>query len=57
MLSGYKTYIVGALMVLNGAAALIGVAPEGIDVSDPLRMIMEGVGFITIRLGITKVSA
>lgn len=42
LLAGYKTYIVGALMIVLGLL-------QGDN-----QMILEGLGFITLRIGIKK---
>ena len=43
--SGYKTYIIGALLILAGA----------LDNWD-YEMILEGIGFITLRAGVSKMN-
>ena len=62
-LSGRKTYIIMALMVLNGIYALIfgGTptfdSPAAVSESEALRQIFEGLGFGTVRAGIAKVNS
>lgn len=41
-LSGYKTYIVGAAMIILGIY------------NSDMKMVMEGLGLITLRQGIAK---
>lgn len=41
-LKGYKTYIVGTLMIILGL------------LTSNTEMILEGIGFITLRAGISK---
>ncbi len=60
-LSGKKTYLVGLVMIVNGAYALLfGEAPTfgnptaGIAPDAALQMIAEGIGFMTVRAGISK---
>ena len=51
MLSGKKTYLIGALMVLYG----VGMFFLGeISQSEAATLAMEGLGFIAVRLGIKK---
>jgi len=52
-LSGKKTNIVGAVMVLY---AIASVWNGTMSVDDAVRMIGEGSGFITIRAAIAKVN-
>ena len=62
-LAGRKTYIIMALMVLNGLYALIfgGTPtfdnPTAVSESESLRQIFEGLGFGTVRAGIAKVNS
>lgn len=62
-LSGRKTYIVMALMILNGVYALIfgGTPtfdnPTAVSESEAMRQIFEGLGFGTVRAGIAKVNS
>ena len=52
-LTGYKTFAIGALLILLGASAMIGLQVPGVplDPSAGLGMIMSGIGLITGRVG------
>ncbi len=56
-LPGKKTYVTGLIMVAIGA--LSGLFPEylpaGIVVDNPAQLLLEGIGFITVRKGIANV--
>lgn len=56
VLSGYKTYIVGAMVVLIGVIeGLLGMDIPGANVgNDWMMYILSGVGLNTLRLGIKK---
>lgn len=59
---GKKTYSVGILMVVLGVAQFMGWLPaETMDttalISDPLTMIMNGLGLGGLRAGVAKVFA
>jgi len=62
-LRGRKTYIIMALMVLNGIYALAfgGTPtfdnPTAVSESEAMRQIFEGLGFGTVRAGIAKVNS
>lgn len=49
MLSGYKTYIVGGAMIVYGLALIV----TG-DVEQGVARLMEGLGLVTLRSGISK---
>ena len=54
-LTGYKTYIMGALMVLVAAAAMFGITLPGFEQIDAGQMIMEAFGLIFLRKGIASI--
>lgn len=52
-LAGKKTYITGAFMILIGVAqASIGLAIPGFDPANAGQLLFEGIGLLTLRLGI-----
>ena len=59
-LAGKKTYLVGLMMILQGLYGLaMGTTatfdnPMPIPEHDSMMMILEGLGFGTVRAGITK---
>jgi hypothetical protein len=52
-LQGYKTYVIGIIMILTGAAELIGwdVAPN-VDVTSAWQYIMNGLAFMSLRAAV-----
>jgi hypothetical protein len=50
-LSGYKTYITAALMILMAVAELTGFAGAIPGADDPMTLIMGGIGLIFARGG------
>jgi hypothetical protein len=52
-LEGYKTYIIGIIMILTGAAELIGfdVAPN-VDPMSAWQYIMNGLAFMSLRAAV-----
>ena len=52
MLTGYKTYIVGALIGLITAAETVGLVPS--EMASMIRDFLYGLGFVTLRAGIKK---
>ena len=52
MLSGYKTYIVAALMLLIGIAGLLGIDIPTFDSHAPASLVMEALAFIFLRKGL-----
>jgi len=52
MLAGYKTYIVGAIMILAGLGEIFLDIP-GME-ADGMTLLMEGLAFVGLRLGIAK---
>ena len=55
ILTGYKTYIVGALSILTGLAAMIGIGVPGLPTISPAegwQLIITGLGLLGLRLGI-----
>lgn len=52
LLSGYKTYIVGAAMLVFGLANLLGVALPAFDGQSGADLLMQGLGIIFLRHGI-----
>ncbi len=56
-LSGYKTYIVGAAMLIAGIAQLLGVALPAFDSQSAGDLLMQGLAIIFLRQGITNTIA
>lgn len=52
ILSGYKTYILGVIMLLAGIGQLLGLDLPGFDGQTAGNLIMEGFGLIFLRKGI-----
>lgn len=52
ILSGYKTYIVGLLMLLAGIAQTLGVDLPGFADYSAGQLIMEGIGIVFLRKGL-----
>ena len=52
LLSGYKTYIVAAVMLLTGLAGLVGVDIPALDGHAPASLVMEALAFIFLRKGL-----
>ena len=52
LLSGYKTYIVAAIMLLIGIAGLLGVDVHTFDGHAPASLVMEALAFIFLRKGL-----
>lgn len=52
LLSGYKTYIVAAAMLLAGLAGLLGVDLPAFDGHAPASLVMEALAFIFLRKGL-----
>ena len=52
LLSGYKTYIVAAVMLLVGVAGLLGVDIPSFDGHAPASLVMEALAFIFLRRGL-----
>jgi lysozyme family protein len=52
LLSGYKTYIVAAAMLLAGVAGLVGVDLPAFDGHAPASLVMEALAFIFLRKGL-----
>ena len=52
ILSGYKTYIVAAAMLLTGIAGLLGVDIPAFDGQAPATLVMEALAFIFLRRGL-----
>ena len=52
LLSGYKTYIVAAAMLLAGLAGLIGVDIPSFEGHAPAALVMEALAFIFLRRGL-----
>jgi hypothetical protein len=54
MLSGYKTYIAGAIMVIT--EGIKAVFPEYVGICTAIQTIAAGLGFVFLRAGVNKVS-
>lgn len=52
LLSGYKTYIVAAIMLLIGLAGLLGVDVPSFETHAPASLVMEALAFIFLRRGL-----
>jgi lysozyme family protein len=52
LLTGYKTYIVAALMLLIGIAGLLGIDVPTFDGHAPASLVMEALAFIFLRKGL-----
>lgn len=52
ILTGYKTYIVGVLMLLAGIAQLAGVDVPGFDGQTAGQLIFEGLSVVFLRKGL-----
>jgi hypothetical protein len=52
LLSGYKTYIVAAIMLLIGLAGLLGIDVPSFDGHAPASLVMEALAFIFLRKGL-----
>lgn len=53
IVSGYKTYIVAAFMLLTGLAQLAGIDLPGVDGTNALQLVMEALAIVFLRRGIT----
>jgi hypothetical protein len=56
-LDGYKTYIVGAAMLIVGVAQLLGVALPSFSGQSAGDLLMQGLAVIFLRQGITNTVA
>lgn len=52
LLTGYKTYIVAAIMLLIGLAGLLGIDIPTFDGHAPASLVMEALAFIFLRKGL-----
>jgi hypothetical protein len=57
ILAGYKTYLVGALMLILGIAQLLGVAIPDFSGQSAGDLLMQGLAVIFLRQGITNTVA
>lgn len=57
ILAGYKTYIVGAAMLIVGIAQLLGVSIPDFSGQSAGDLLMQGLGIIFLRQGITNTVA
>lgn len=55
LLTGYKTYIVAALMLLAGLAQLLGIELPAMEGGSAGQLIMEAVAVIFLRRGLKAV--
>lgn len=53
---GYKTYIVGAMMLLTALAQIAGIAVPGFENHSAAQLLMEALGLIFMRRGIANVA-
>jgi lysozyme family protein len=52
LLSGYRTYIIAAIMLLTGIAGLLGIDVPAFDDQAPATLVMEALAFIFLRKGL-----
>jgi lysozyme family protein len=52
LFSGYKTYIVAAIMLLIGLAGVFGIDVPAFDGQAPMSLVMEALAFIFLRKGL-----
>ena len=57
ILSGYKTYIVGALMLVTAIAQLAGVDIPGFEGQSAMQLLMEGLAIVFLRKGLKSDTA
>ena len=55
LLSGYRTYIVAAVMLLAGLAGLAGIDIPSFDGQPPASLVMEALAFFFLRKGLKTV--
>jgi len=53
-LSGKKTYMAAGLMILMGIAAFMGIDVPGVEQADAGQLIMNGLSFFFVRMGLAK---
>jgi lysozyme family protein len=56
-LTGYKTYVIGAAMLIAGLAQLLGVVIPAFDSQSAGQLLMQGLAVIFLRQGITNTVA
>ena len=54
ILSGYKTYIVGVLMLVSGLAQLAGIDLPGFEHQSAMQLLMEGFAVVFLRRGLSS---
>lgn len=54
ILSGYKTYIVGVLMLVTAIAQIAGVDLPGLEGQSAMQLLMEGLAVVFLRKGMTS---
>lgn len=52
VLSGYKTYIAGGLMILSALAQLVGLDLPGLENQTSMQLLMEGFAIVFLRRGV-----
>lgn len=52
LLSGYRTYIIAAAMLLVGLAGLVGIDIPSFEGHPPASLIMEALAFFFLRKGL-----
>ena len=57
LLAGYKTYLVGAAMLITGIAELLGVSLPAFAGQSAGDLLMQGLAIIFLRQGITNTVA
>ncbi len=57
ILSGYKTYIVGVLMLVSAIAQMAGVDLPGFEGQTAMQLLIEGLAVIFLRKGVETTSA
>lgn len=52
LLSGYKTYIIAAAMLVAGVAGMLGIEIPSFSGQSPGGLVMEALAFIFLRQGL-----
>lgn len=56
LLSGYKTYLVGLMMILAALAQLAGVDLPGLEGQSATQLLLQALGLVFLRRGVAKTS-
>lgn len=57
LLSGYKTYIIGAFMLVTAIAQLAGVDLPGFEGQSAMQLLMEGLAVVFLRRGVANTTS